>query len=843
MNYPVWERAFAGGGLLVVVIAVIHVYIAHFAVGGGFFLVLTEWMGYRKNRPEVTGYVKSHAFFFLLVTMVLGATTGVGIWFTISLVSPGATSILIHEFVFAWATEWLFFAAEIVCLFVYWYRFDHMSRRDHLVVGGFYVLFAWLSLFMVNGVIAVMLTPGRWVKTGGFWDGFFNPSMWPSLGYRTCIALMFAGIFGFITTVFSKNRRRLGSMVRWCTLWTVGAFILSGPFLIWYFEVLPPERQAMILSHSPELRDAALFFGVSLALIFTGIGMLKVIARGRFRQVAAVLVLLAGLAYMGGFEWLREGARRPYLIVGHTWASGISVDQAAIVADTGMLATARWIDPQSIASPAPETAGKALFRLECASCHAIGGPANDILPLTQGYTVAGMDAQLSGQGRHSAYMPPFMGSPAERRLLARYLVEVLHGRTAPTQAVAITSEETVIPSFDADADEYVLLASSSLGMHEFSSTPEIWSLRGTPRASIRAQLIRRGETPEPITEEVSVILQVPRGQGIAAPMSFSGELLAWSADITALSPLDRNGRYRPYPLIKVTASRRGKRMASTRITLPQATEWGCADCHGGRQTPTGVEFDRQTARQVLAAHDRRSRTDLLKTADSGTSVVCTDCHKNGTTDPGSPLNLSAAIHGFHAVYLASREEDACSSCHATRKTGATRFYRGVHNEIGLACSNCHGDINTMALELLNAVSERDKPAARRIRPWLKTSASPDSGRQPWVNLPDCLGCHVDFTAPDTDMLPVGATIHRQSDRFSSMTDDAGILCTSCHGSPHALYPSANPYGIDRDNLPAMQHQGSPYPVGANGGCRVCHTIEMTESVHHFDASAQFRNAR
>jgi site-specific recombinase len=42
MNYPAWELNAAGGGLLIAVMAVIHVYIAHFAVGGGLLLVLTE---------------------------------------------------------------------------------------------------------------------------------------------------------------------------------------------------------------------------------------------------------------------------------------------------------------------------------------------------------------------------------------------------------------------------------------------------------------------------------------------------------------------------------------------------------------------------------------------------------------------------------------------------------------------------------------------------------------------------------------------------------------------------------------------------------------------------------
>ena len=42
MNYPVWELTTAGGGFLIALIAVFHVYIAHFAVGGGLFLVWND---------------------------------------------------------------------------------------------------------------------------------------------------------------------------------------------------------------------------------------------------------------------------------------------------------------------------------------------------------------------------------------------------------------------------------------------------------------------------------------------------------------------------------------------------------------------------------------------------------------------------------------------------------------------------------------------------------------------------------------------------------------------------------------------------------------------------------
>ena len=67
MNYPVWELYFSGGGFLMVLIAVVHVYVAHFAVGGGLFLVLTEMKAYRENNGDVLAYVKSHTRFLSLI--------------------------------------------------------------------------------------------------------------------------------------------------------------------------------------------------------------------------------------------------------------------------------------------------------------------------------------------------------------------------------------------------------------------------------------------------------------------------------------------------------------------------------------------------------------------------------------------------------------------------------------------------------------------------------------------------------------------------------------------------------------------------------------------------------
>ena len=101
MNYPVWYLPETGGGLLIALIAITHVFVSHFAVGGGLYLVLTERKGLRENNPDILAFTKRHAKFFMLLTMVYGGITGVGIWFIISLGAAGS-DIPAHPYVCLW---------------------------------------------------------------------------------------------------------------------------------------------------------------------------------------------------------------------------------------------------------------------------------------------------------------------------------------------------------------------------------------------------------------------------------------------------------------------------------------------------------------------------------------------------------------------------------------------------------------------------------------------------------------------------------------------------------------------------------------------------------------------
>ena len=213
MNYPIWDVSF-GAGLLIALVAGLHVFVSHFAVGGGLFLVLTERKALKSNDHALLHWLKAHTKFFVLLTVVYGAVSRVGIWFTIGLISPTATSNLIHIFVWGWAIEWVFFFLEITSALLYLSGWDKLTPKLHQWYGWIYFLTAYASLVVINGIITFMLTPGSWIDVHKFWIGFFNPTYWPSLLFRTAICLALAGIYPLITPTLQKPLALKAHIVR-----------------------------------------------------------------------------------------------------------------------------------------------------------------------------------------------------------------------------------------------------------------------------------------------------------------------------------------------------------------------------------------------------------------------------------------------------------------------------------------------------------------------------------------------------------------------------------------------------------------------------------------------------
>jgi len=413
LNYPNWQLAIPGG-MLIGLVAVLHVFVSHFAVGGGFFLVVTETLARRQKDAALLAYCRRHSKFFALLTLVFGAISGVGIWFTIGLVSPEATSTLIHTFVWAWAIEWVFFFVEIAAAIIYANTWDSLPARDHLIVGWIYFVAAWMSLFVINGILTFMLTPGRWIETHNFWDGMFNPTFLPSLLARTAVCVILAGIFGYITLPRREGREKVA---RWAALWIVAGALLLPLGLWWYFARIPRFSQLYLNGVLTGVRHAVRG-GVGFTVLALGIALVCGVWKPRWMRAPVVaLLVICGLGMIGAGEYLREFVRKPWVINQVVYANDLRASQVESLQLTGVSHAANFLltdDPTSAAY------GENLFHLQCGSCHAVAGYRG------MRRRVDGWDAEFAADILQHIHMlrgtmPPYAGNEEDRKALGSYL--------------------------------------------------------------------------------------------------------------------------------------------------------------------------------------------------------------------------------------------------------------------------------------------------------------------------------------------------------------------------------------------------------------------------------------
>ncbi len=428
------------------------------------------------------------------------------------------------------------------------------------------------------------------------------------------------------------------------------------------------------------------------------------------------------------------------------------------------------------------------------------------------------------------------------------------GRKSTTSSVTVTASN----SSGGGSSAYSLIAYNDLGMHCACPNNDLMILL-PPFNTLRAQLIQRASRPVNVTQGVTISYAMVEnteqnlladaeyvkwldnaqtlfpgcgisrtnivgltGNKLSGTMKFNSTF--WEATgIPAYPAIDPNGIYDffgqkrdPYLTANITAkdSATGATLATTKAVVP-VSFGGCCGCHLKlAQNVLGITNPTpdQSFKVMSDAHLRDTGVDFY----SMKPVRCSKCHADPAVDGPTAKNVnctttfSQALHLFHAnsalvksSYSANIDND-CYACHPDNNM--VKCYRGVHQNtaynstLNKWCSDCHGTI----------LNRKDR--TNYSTPWLYNS------------LPKCgtSGCHTSTyreTASSTNGtfgLYLASTGHR-----------GGMLCTTCHGAPHAELPATNANADDNGQSKALQSSFGITDGRAIGVCDVCHIGRST----------------
>ena len=447
MHYPWWYVPHLTAPMLIAVVAVLHVLVSHYAVGGGLFLAVEVGHAYRTRDCNYLEYLHRHARFFILVTVVFGAISGVGIWWTIGLASPLATEVLIRTFVFGWATEWVFFVVEVASAFIFFYCWGRLAEKTHVIIGWIYASAAWISLVLITGITALMLNPGDWAgtdpNTRSFWLAFFNPQFLPQTLARTGGALLLSSLYVYLHASLTIRDARLRDMIaaRSARPALLGAMLITVGGMGWYY-FLPASAKAALSSAAALNILAALIFALT-AVVFLLVYLGPYRNPGWLSPGFAGSLCLFGIAAFSTGEFIREAVRKPFVVYNVVLGNQIFPEEAPGWHKTGYLNGGVWTKAY-VAEHYPQTIvdgriqggellklprkdrialGEVLFQYHCNDCHATTDGYSAVGPLLQGRPRELVRSTVEHLGA-VFFMPPWCGTPEEVELMTDYLMNI-----------------------------------------------------------------------------------------------------------------------------------------------------------------------------------------------------------------------------------------------------------------------------------------------------------------------------------------------------------------------------------------------------------------------------------
>lgn len=474
MDFPMFHLDWLNDRFLIAAIGILHVFINH-ALAVGFIPYIT-WLEQKgvlnSGKNLITDlewdeliYKKMKVAF--IITTTIGAMTGVGIWFSVALVSPNSIGSLIRVFYGAWFTEWIVFVTEVILILIYYLTWKNSNNSlkakvRHIKFGWFLSFFSWVTMAIIVAILGFMMDPGNWNNKQTLINGFLNPIYLPQLLFRTPTAMLVAGVFGMLlTTIFTKK----GSQIRtdavkyagkWILLWTPLA--IAGA--VYYWNVMPSAMKDNLSTAVGTMEFAQYYnllkyfiIGAAFLSIILAFFAYKLPKKIKFAYVIIPCILIFG--FLGIFERVREFIRKPYVIGKYMYSNLLREEDYPLYKRDGILPYMTYASVSEITEENKVIAGRDIFMNTCSRCHTANPKGiNSIIYVFERMYGFGkpldensMKAYIPNMHNGRTYMPPFPGNNKELDALVAYIKHIQQtGETlegAQTTGIKVNPANTV----------------------------------------------------------------------------------------------------------------------------------------------------------------------------------------------------------------------------------------------------------------------------------------------------------------------------------------------------------------------------------------------------------------
>jgi hypothetical protein len=434
--YPLFYFPQIGSAWLMGITGAIHIMASHTSVGAALLFAFLAHKAYKEDRPELYDYMRKYGMFLLIFSYVVGSITGPGIWNTATVASPRGISALIHNFVWVWATEWVFFIVEVIGVFVLVYTIGKIDRKTHLKITYMFALASISTLFLIIGIISFMMWPGSdlWYQSGSASDAFFGINTFPHMFIRIGFMIVMSAVVGFVIAANLKELPLRTELTRKLSvIGMIGGVVILMSFL-WYVQTLP--QSALDLFHTvlwpANATNRIMTVSIIAAYLLLAFALPRLI-KLPFASIMLVVVLVLGI-WPG--EKMRESMRKPFVagryvysnqIIGRDVVGKHIKSEMGIIAEKGLLTVSPFI-PDRLRTITPENqleAGKLIAKLACSNCHALEKgaayrPLPDRFPGQDAATIEVVLTDVIATGTFS-YMPPIKLPEHETKALAAWL--------------------------------------------------------------------------------------------------------------------------------------------------------------------------------------------------------------------------------------------------------------------------------------------------------------------------------------------------------------------------------------------------------------------------------------